>query len=261
MAMAKALVPSWNHESSELVARWPCTVQLRLARMVGRHVHRERNEQPALESEKNLEDNGRMSSDVSQPQSSEELQQEFQHLIAEVRAGSQDAAWTLIERYGPHIQQVVRRRMHARMRSKFDSVDFVQAVWASFFKERTKAAQFDTPEGLMGFLEAMARNKVVDEVRRRMQTQKYGGQREHTLYEEAAPSPHSQPHYRDTPSQIAVARERWNRLLADLPEHYRQIIKLRYEGETCEQIAAKVGMHERSVRKVIDKLFDGATAD
>ena len=197
-----------------------------------------------------------MPSDVSQPLTPEAIRQEFQSLIAEVRAGSQDAAWKLIELYGPHIQRAVRRQLHASMRSKFDSVDFVQAVWASFFTSRTKAAQFDTPEGLMGFLASMARNKVVDEFRRRVCTQKYGGQHEHTFDEQSDVAKRVQPHYRDTPSQIAVARERWNRMLENQPEHYRQIILLRYHGDTCEQIATKVGMHERSVRKVLDKLFE-----
>lgn len=197
-----------------------------------------------------------MAFEVSQPPTSDAVRQEFQSLIAEVRAGSQDAAWKLIELYGPHIKRAVRRQLHANMRSKFDSVDFVQAVWASFFTERGQAAQFDCPEKLIGFLATMARNKVIDEVRRRVHTQKYGGQREHTLYEGVAQAPQAQPHYRDTPSQIAVARERWNRMLENQPEHYRQIIMLRYRGETCEQIAAQVGMHERSVRKVLDKLFE-----
>lgn len=197
-----------------------------------------------------------MPSEVTQPLSPEAIRQEFQSLIAEVRAGSQDAAWKLIELYGPHIQRAVRRQLHASMRSKFDSIDFVQAVWASFFTSRTKAAQFDTPEGLMRFLAAMARNKVVDEFRRRVCSQKYGGQHDSPLDEKTDDGTHDQPHFRDTPSQIAVARERWNRMFENQPEHYRKIILLRYHGDTYEQIAVKVGMHERSVRKVLDKLFE-----
>jgi RNA polymerase sigma-70 factor (ECF subfamily) len=197
-----------------------------------------------------------MAPETSQPLTAEEVRLEFQTLIAEVRGGSQDAAWRLIELYGPHIQRAVRRNLHASMRSKFDSLDFVQAVWASFFTEREKAAQFNDPDDLMAFLAAMARNKVVDEFRRRVITHKYGGRREHTVYEAVEAAPRRQPHYLDTPSQIAVARERWNQMLASQPDHYRQIVAMRYQGDTCEQIAAKLGMHERSVRKVLDKLFE-----
>ena len=40
-------------------------------------------------------------------------------LLAEVEAGSQDAAWELIEKYGPHVKAVVRSRMNRRMRRDF----------------------------------------------------------------------------------------------------------------------------------------------
>src|SRR6478736_4128141 len=59
---------------------------------------------------------------------------EFAALIEQVRAGSQEAAWTLVEKYGRDVQRFVRRTLHQRLRSKFDSLDFVQIVWGSFFR-------------------------------------------------------------------------------------------------------------------------------
>ncbi len=90
----------------------------------------------------------------------------FQALMDEVRQGSQDAAWTLLETYGPHVHRVVRRMLSAELRSKFDSVDFVQSVWLSFFANRSQVCDFAQPEQLVAYLAAMARNKVVTEVRR-----------------------------------------------------------------------------------------------
>jgi RNA polymerase sigma-70 factor (ECF subfamily) len=174
--------------------------------------------------------------------------------MQQVRAGSQEAAWELIERYGPHIQRAVRRRLHASLRSKFDSIDFVQSVWASFFTSRNQAVQFDTPESLIAFLAALARNKVVDEFRRRVQTEKHDITRERALHEDIDVSPESVPGPEATPSQVAVARERWNRLVDQQPEHYRQIIQLRFEGKTQEEIAREIGVNERTVRKILERL-------
>ena len=66
---------------------------------------------------------------------------EFRDAIDQICSGSEEAAWNFIETYGPHIQRVVRRRLHQSLRSKFDSVDFVQMVWASFFADPQRIAQ------------------------------------------------------------------------------------------------------------------------
>ena len=54
--------------------------------------------------------------------------------MARMRAGSQEAAWRLVEVYESHIRAVVRRRLTPAMRSLFDSDDFVQTVWASLIR-------------------------------------------------------------------------------------------------------------------------------
>ena len=62
----------------------------------------------------------------------------FEAAVKELRTGSEEAIWNFIQTYGPHIQRVVRRRLHHKLRSKFDSVDFVQMVWVSFFGNRSR---------------------------------------------------------------------------------------------------------------------------
>ena len=69
---------------------------------------------------------------------------EFALLMQSVREGSQEAARTLFERYGPHIRRVVRRKLHQKLRPQFDSVDFVQDVWASFFAQQGRQASFES---------------------------------------------------------------------------------------------------------------------
>lgn len=180
---------------------------------------------------------------------------EFRDLLQRVREGDEDAAWELIDLYGPHIFRVVRRRLNSRIRSKFDSADFVQAVWASFFTSRAEILSFKEPEELIGFLAQMARNKVVCEVRRRMQYLRYNVIQEQPLDDSVLPAPTAignQP----SPSQVAVAREKWERLLTTSPPIWREILEMRYRGAKYDEIALKVGMHERSVRKIIDQMLE-----
>jgi RNA polymerase sigma factor (sigma-70 family) len=187
-----------------------------------------------------------------------EWDENFASLMRRVRSGSEDAAWELVNQYGEAIRRAVRRALNVRLRSKFDSLDFVQIVWNSLFRVRDKLSQFDRPEELTAYLIAMARNKVGMEVRRRMMTRKYN-----VAHEESLEHLHDRgfldiPSPQPAPVDIAIAHERWDRLLAGQPEHYRQIIELRLQGHTYESIARTVHLDECTVRRFLKRLLQTA---
>ena len=173
----------------------------------------------------------------------------------QVSQGSEEAAWQLVEQYGERVRRVVRCLLNKRLRSKFDSLDFVQLVWTSLFRAKGSLGRFDRPEELAAFLMTMARNKVGMEVRRRLLTVKSNVNRETSLeagkhglrIEVLGPAPE--------PVEIAIARERWEGIVEERPEQHRQIISLRLQGNTHKQIAGEVGVSERTVRRFLQKLF------
>jgi RNA polymerase sigma-70 factor (ECF subfamily) len=57
-----------------------------------------------------------------------------------------------------------------------------------------------------------------------------------------------------TPSQIAIAREQWEKYLRDQPERDRTILQMRIGGATFLEISQQLGIHERTARKVIARL-------
>jgi len=179
--------------------------------------------------------------------------QEFARLMREVCTGSPGATEQLIERYGDHILRIVRRKLNRTLRPKFDSVDFVQAVWASFFALPLKHYQFEKSADLVGFLVGLAHNKVVDAVRQRLLTQKYDVNREQSLSDPRHKAD-ALPGHQPTPSEIAIAREEWQRLLAGQPEHYREILFALRDGQTQEAVARQLGVNERTIRRVLRKL-------
>jgi RNA polymerase sigma factor (sigma-70 family) len=177
----------------------------------------------------------------------------FRKLMEQVKCGSDGAVERLLELYGDHIYRAVRRRLNQVLRSKFDSQDFVQAVWASFFAHRDDVSRFKTPEELIAFLARIASNKVIDECRHHMQTQKSNVNRERSLGHEgdqAGSLPASEP----TPSEVAIANEQFARMTQGQPSRYKKIVELRANGETYEQIAERLGVNEKTVRRVLKKL-------
>ena len=177
----------------------------------------------------------------------------FAELFDRLRAGDDQAAWDLVETYGPHVMRAIRRTLSQELRGKFDSDDFAQAVWASFFSALDQLGGMKQPQQLVGLLTTMARNKVVDEIRRRVQTQKYAIRREQPMVQ----SPDGETGFlsRDPrPSQMAIARERWIQMLHDQPEHYRQVMRLRLMGRTQRSIAVRLGLSEKTVHRVLEAL-------
>lgn len=176
---------------------------------------------------------------------------EFSALLDRVREGSQEAAVQLLQEHGPLLLAVVRRNLDRRLRAKFDSVDFVQTIWASFFARAAKQERFETPANLAAFLTQMARHKLASEHRRRFRTAKFTIDREASLDPAIRDGlPGSGP----TPSQVVIAKEVWEQLVAGQPPRYRQIVELRIEGLTLEEIGDRLQINERTVRRVLAHL-------
>lgn len=188
----------------------------------------------------------------------------FTQLMDQLQHGSQDAAWELIEVYGPHVRRYVRRTLTSDMRSKFDSIDFAQVVWASFFREPQRIRELTTPQQLLGYLATMARNKVIDESRKRLDSRKRDVRREESLEHTKSGEKRLLHSHDPSPSSVAVARERWNRLVRNQPEDVRQILELRFRGETYDEIARRLDINEKTVRRTLARLIaddDLASAD
>ena len=176
-------------------------------------------------------------------------------LLHQVRNGSEDAAWELVHRHGEAIRRAVRRALNERARSIFDSMDFVQIVWKSFFRGRDKLDQFHRPEELAAFLVGMARNKVHMEMRHRLQCKKNDLRREEPLDQAAGESRTGLTDRQPAPIDVAIAHERWDRMLQGQPAHYRRIIQLRLQGHTHAEIAGMLHLDECTTRRFIKRLF------
>jgi DNA-binding NarL/FixJ family response regulator len=54
--------------------------------------------------------------------------------------------------------------------------------------------------------------------------------------------------------ELAIAKEHWDRLLANQSNHYREIIQLRLQGRTCQDIADSLHIDESTVRRFLKRL-------
>jgi RNA polymerase sigma-70 factor (ECF subfamily) len=180
---------------------------------------------------------------------------EFEVLLERVREGSEPAIQVLVDTYGDHVRRVVRRRLNKSLRPKFDSLDFVQSMWASFFEHRSQIAEFDSPEALAGYLARIVSNKVIEQCRRYLQTEKHNVNRERSLNGPDGGESFQPSSPRSTPSEVFSAKEQWQRLLENQPPHYQRMVRLRAEGATLPEIANELGVDEKTVRRVLQRLL------
>lgn len=111
---------------------------------------------------------------------------ELDDLFDRARAGDKAAEKELFEKYGHHMLRVVRRRLKERMRQLFDSDDFTQEAWLSFYQSALHLKQFDSPNAFMVFMTKLAENRVIDAERRHLGTAKRDMRRTVPLDEAAA---------------------------------------------------------------------------
>ncbi len=181
-------------------------------------------------------------------------------LLERARQDSEGSAQEIVERYGPYILRAVRRRLNKKLRSKFDSVDFVQAVWASFFALPMDRLQFERPQQLVDFLMGLARNKVVDAVRQRLETQKYDVNRELPLYDSTAVDAREVKARGPTASQVAIAKEEWQRAQDSAVPREERIVNWIQRGQSLESIAREIGVSVKTIRRVLERIRQRPTA-
>ncbi len=173
--------------------------------------------------------------------------------LARIQAGDEAAARELLERYEPEVRLVVRRQLPRLLRSRFDSLDFLQSVWGSFFRKvRTGPAEFDDARHLVAFLARAAKNKVIDEYRR-AGSRKGDMHREEPIWGDGD-HPRELAAALDTASEVAEAREAFGRLRDLLPEDRHSILELKAEGLSSKDIGTRLGISERTVQRVLEEL-------
>jgi len=186
---------------------------------------------------------------------------DFDRLMADVAAGSEEAVWQLAEIYTPYIIRAVRHSLSPKLRQKVDSMDFAQTLWASLLLKPANLMRLKTPDQLIRYLVAATRNKICEKAQH-FKTQKCDIRREESLDRSAARNLPAAGygkalHAHDpSPSTTASLRERWHCVLAKASERDRQILELRRQGYTFAEIGPTLRIDEKTARRAMHRLLE-----
>ena len=167
-------------------------------------------------------------------------------LIDRLNDGDLEAAERVFLAYEPYLRIAVSRQLNGALRSKLDTMDIVQAVWADVLAGfRDSGWRFSDRRQLRAFLLTLARNRLID--RRRHFRRAIERERPLDDLEPRDLAAANQPR----PSEVAQGRELWASLLAQCPPQHRDMLTLKRQGLTLAEIADRTGLHEGSVRRVL----------
>src|SRR5580693_8136727 len=180
------------------------------------------------------------------------LDPSFDELILQVGSGDQEAAARLVRDFEPVVRRVLRARLRgAGARHEFDSMDICQSVFAIFFV-RAAAGQFDLkePDDLIKLLLTMTRNKLAEKMRRQHRLRRdsrrtVGGVEELAL---ASQDP--------SPSSVIAGKELLEQVRQRLSEEERQLVELRGQGLSWDEVAASLGGTPGARRNQLARALD-----
>ena len=169
-------------------------------------------------------------------------------LIEKLNGGDLAAAEQAFLAYEPYLRMAIRRQLNGPLRSKLDTMDIVQSVWADVLGGFREAGwRFNDP---------LPPPRLPDqggaEPADRPPPPAPSGDRAGAA---AATRPSTCPAPRQPrPSEIAQEHELWKRILDECSPGHREILILKRQGLPNAEIARRTGLHEGSVRRILYEL-------
>jgi len=193
---------------------------------------------------------------MTEPATFAEEKQRFNSLLQRIRDGSEDAAREFVDAYGQAILRAVRRKLNRKLRSRFDSADLLQSVWASFFADRQAIDSFSGPAAVVAYLQETARNKIGEKYRQMYHRQKCPVAHEEPLdkYVDSSGLGANIPGGDPTPSEAVSFQESYDQVASSISPEMQQMLEMQRHGDTYEDIAREFGVSARTIRRIFRRL-------
>ena len=168
-------------------------------------------------------------------------------VLEKLTSGDADAAERVFRAYEPYLRMVVRRQLSPPLRAKFDSLDVVQSVWVHMLRGFREAGwRFADATHLRAFLVQLTRHRFID----RLRHHRLALEREQPLSE----GENELLADDSRPDEFLQADELWEQLLELCPPAHREVLRLKRDGALTAEVAARTGLHEGSVRRILNAL-------
>ena len=167
-------------------------------------------------------------------------------LLEKLVHGDDAAASQVFVKYEPYLRMVVRKNLTPSLRTKFDSMDIVQSVWADLVHGFREAGwRFADVQHLQAFLVQLTKHRFIDRLRRHRTAMTLERRPDQNGWENALLANDPRP------DDFAQAEDLWKSIMNLCPPEHREILQMKREGAANTDVAARTGLHEGSVRRIL----------
>jgi RNA polymerase sigma-70 factor, ECF subfamily len=180
----------------------------------------------------------------------------FDQLMAQLRAGSEDAARRVFDEFAGRLIALARRRLGGPIRQKIDPEDVLLSAYRSFFSRQARGElKPDSWDSLWALLAVITLRKCSRWVER------FQAARRNLNAEVAPAATDSAAAWEPTapgpgPDEEAAFNETLEALLAGLETRDRGIVTRALQGATVAEISTEVGRTRRTVQRVLARVKD-----
>lgn len=196
-----------------------------------------------------------------------ERDQDWDRLINGLRTGDEQVVAEFYNQHGETLRAIAEKRMAAALQRRVSPSDVVQSAFRTFCRRAGEGRfQFEDSEKLWSLICAITLNKVRDQARFHLREKR--GLAAEVHLDAGAQSGVSGFAFlagRELPPDVAAEfADQLQALLESLDEEQQQVVQMKIDDQTNEEIAAALEMSERTVRRIVkrvrmkfDKMFSG----
>jgi RNA polymerase sigma factor (sigma-70 family) len=184
--------------------------------------------------------------------SMEPLPEQVEDLLEQLRNGRAEAEGQLFQMLLPWIRKLIRRQLDDRVRRWMDSDDVFQNLAVAFLDVAGKKRGFKDGQECLKYLARAARNMTISANRAYLTVHKRQADALRAFLGEDEDDELVSP--QSGPFEQAEVNDSWDTLLANVTEPARTILLMRRAGHSTEEIAARIGTDERTVRRILEPL-------
>ena len=183
----------------------------------------------------------------------------FTDAVARLQEGDEQAAADVFARFADQLIRLARTRLDARLRKTTDPEDVMQSVWRSFFVRQQKGRfEIENWDALWAVLVVMTVRKCARRAEIMRAAKRDVGREVSDPTDSQGKFAFQVADSKPTPEQAAILTELIELMMEGLDEREQNILTLRLQGYTFEEIGAQVGRTERTVRRVVSRLRERA---
>ena len=182
-------------------------------------------------------------------------QQGDRTLADEFIAGDAHAFEELYNRYSERLIRLARSRISKRLAARIEAEDVVQSVFRTFFGRAQKGQfHFDAENDVSKLLVAITMNKLRNKVDWHTAAKRDVGAEMALDSNGSLPSAFDADGETPSPTAVVTFVDLLDNFMVSLRETDRQILELRLQNLTQQEIAEQVGCTERTVRRVLERI-------